>query len=302
MTKIKNNSTIKERNGRDMQIITLTSDLGLKDHYVASIKAFILQNSPKSTTIDISHLITPFDVIQAGHVLRYCFEDFPEGTIHVVSINDEPEVNAPEDQQVLPGILKYKDHWFISNDNGFFGALLNGEEHQGFYRISDVLSNPKNITSPTKKMLLPAACSLANGDKIDEIAYPYEQFRNAFVKWPMTEENLILGHIAHIDHYGNLITNVSRSLFAEVGKSQDFTIYIRNKNYHINEISETYNAVPSGQIVAIFNNNNFLEIAINKGANATLGGAEKLLGMKIDDYVRIQFTSRGSHTTIDSLF
>ncbi|MES2800536.1 MAG: SAM-dependent chlorinase/fluorinase [Bacteroidota bacterium] len=285
-----------------MQIITLTSDLGLKDHYVASLKAMILQLSPSVTIVDISHQVLPFNVIQASHLIKFCFEDFPLGTIHVIGVNDEPEIDAPENQQMVPAIIFFKGHYFISNDNGFFGALVGEDEHEGFYRLTDALSNPKNISSPTRNMLIPAACKIANGERIEDIGYEFSSFRNAFISVPITEPNLILGHIIYIDLYGNLITNIHKSLFDEIGKGNEFTIYIRNKDYHISEISSTYNAVPTGQSVAVFNKNNYIEIAINKGANATHGGAEKLMGMKLDDMVRILFTSRGSHVKIDDLF
>lgn len=151
-------------------------------------------------------------------------------------------------------------------------------------------------------MLIPAACSIMNGEDIDNFASPFNSYKRAFALTATIETNLIKGNVVHIDNYGNLITNVHRTLFERFGKETPFTIYYRNRDYHIDEISPTYNSVPNGEKVALFNNNDFLEIAINRGANQSNGGAEKLFGVRINDVIRIEFTPRGSHNTLESLF
>jgi S-adenosylmethionine hydrolase len=115
------------------------------------------------------------------------------------------------------------------------------------------------------------------------------------------EENLIKGSIVHIDHYGNAITNITRELFGRFDDAP-FTILFRKRDYYIDTISGSYNEVQPGERVAIFNNNDFLEIAINKGARGVNGGADTLFGLHVGDVVRVEFTPRGSAKTIDSLF
>jgi len=285
-----------------MQIITLTTDMGVRDHYVAAIKGAIFRLSPGATIVDVSHTVRPFDIAEAAYYISSCFSDFPEGSIHIIGVDSEPMINFSGSEGSFPSILIFKGHYFISNDNGFFGAFLQDQQADAFYRIDDVLSRPDLFKFPTKNMLVPAACKILNGEKIESFASEYKSFKKAFTLGALIETNLIKGNVVHIDNYGNLITNVHESLFDRFGKETPFTIYYRNKDYHIDEISSTYNSVPSGEKVAIFNNNGLLEIAINRGANMSNGGAEKLFGVRIGDVIRIEFTPRGSRNTLESLF
>lgn len=285
-----------------MQIITLTTDMGVRDHYVAAIKGAILKHCPAATVVDISHTVRPFDIAEAAYYVTSCFQEFPEGTVHVIGVDSEPMVNFSGSEGSFPSILFYKGHYFVSNDNGFFGAFLQDEQADAFYRIDDVLSRMDLFKFPTKNMLIPAACRILNGETVDSFASPFGSFKKAFALTAVLETNLIKGSVIHIDNYGNLITNVHQSLFERFGNDTPYTIFYRNRDYFIDEVSATYNSVPNGEKVAIFNNNGLLEIAINRGANMSSGGAEKLFGVRIGDVIRIEFTPRGSRTTIDSLF
>ena len=211
-------------------------------------------------------------------------------------------INFSGSEGSFPSVLVYKGHYFVSNDNGFFGAFLQDEQPDSFYRIDDVLSRQDLFKFPTKNMLVPAACRLLNGEAVDSFASVFPTYKKAFALTAVIETNLIKGNVIHIDNYGNLITNVHQTLFDRFGKDTPFTIYYRNRDYHIDEISPTYNAVPSGEKIALFNSNGQLEIAINRGANLSNGGAEKLFGVRIGDIIRIEFTPRGSRNTLESLF
>ena len=90
-----------------MQIVTLTSDNGLQDYYVAAIKGAILNQMPNASIIDISHHIRPFDVANAAFQLRCCFRDFPKGTIHIIGVDSEPVLNG--DKSSYPTIMKFHD-------------------------------------------------------------------------------------------------------------------------------------------------------------------------------------------------
>ena len=256
-----------------MSIITLTTDMGIKDHYVASIKGAILSNSPNAKIIDVSHHVKPFNVSEAAFYVSSCYKDFPKGTVHIIGVDTEPIVNFSGTDGSFPSILEFNGHFFIANDNGFFGAFLQQEKFDNLWRIDDVLSNPNFFKFPTKNMLVPIACRIINGEDIDTFASPVSNFKNAFYQNAIVEKDLIKGNVIHIDSYGNLIVNVSKELFELNGKDTPFTIYFRRKDYYIDTISSTYNEVSQGERVAIFNENNLLEISINRGANGSGGGA-----------------------------
>lgn len=286
-----------------MQIITLTSDMGLTDHYVASLKGTIFSRTKDVQIVDISHDVQAFDVAQQAYYINNCFRDFPEGTIHVCCVDSEPIINFGSSQDsAVPAILLFEGHYFVSNDNGFFGLLLKNVPTDSFWKIDDVLSNPSLYRFPTKNILIPAACRIANGEDVSTFASQADEYKRSIAIAAVIGDNLIKGNVIHIDHYGNVITNVTRDLFDRFGENIPFTIFFRRKEYYIDEISPSYNAVVPGEKVAVFNSNGFLEIALNRGARTTTGGASTLFGLSINDIVRIEFSPRGSKDTIDSLF
>ena len=282
-----------------MQIITLTTDMGLSDHYVAALKGSIYQLAPTATIVDISHAIRAFDIAQASLCLSNVYNDFPKGTVHIIGVDSEPVINSRDGS--YPSILLFNGHYFVGNDNGFFALLLKEGLPEGFWQIDDVLSNPAGFKFPSKNIFVPIAVKIAQGLDIATFASKQEDWKRAFTVNPVFEENLIKGSIVHIDHYGNAITNISRELFARFEEAP-FTILFRKRDYYIDTISGSYNEVQPGERVAIFNNNDVLEIAINKGARGVNGGADSLFGLHVGDVVRIEFTPRGSAKTIDSLF
>ena len=146
-----------------MSIITLTTDLGLNDHYVASLKGTILSSVSSPYIVDITHDVKPFDVSQAAFQLRSCYKDFPKGTIHVIGVDSEPVINFGDGAGNLPSIMEFNNQYFISNDNGFFGAFLQTNKPSSFWRIDDVLSNPSFFKSCTKTMLVATAVKFVAG-------------------------------------------------------------------------------------------------------------------------------------------
>jgi hypothetical protein len=286
-----------------MNIITLTTDMGLNDHYVASLKGAILAMSKDVHLIDISHNVKPFNIAQASLFIKSCMSDFEDGTVHLIGVDSEPIINfGDNDAGSLPSFMLYKNQYFVATDNGIFSLILGQNKPDKIWTIDDVLSNPNLMKFPTKNILAPAACALINKVDPDSIGSRKEAVKRAFVANPVIESNVLKGNVIHIDHYGNLITNISLAEFQRMGRNVPFTIYFRKKEYYIDEISAGYNEVPAGERVALFNDNNLLEIAINKGTPSNGGGANSLFGLFVGDVIRIEFTPRGSKTTLESLF
>ena len=104
-----------------MTIVTLTTDWKSNDYYVGAIKGRILSQCPKIQVVDISHQVQSFNITQAAFVIRNCFYNFPEGSIHIIGVNSE----AGEDSSFL--LIVYKKHFFIGTDNGMFGLMFSEE-------------------------------------------------------------------------------------------------------------------------------------------------------------------------------
>lgn len=283
-----------------MQIITLTTDNGYHDYYVAAIKGKLLQAFPSAHVIDISHGITPFNISEAAFQLRCCFQEFSAGTIHIIGVDSEPVFLAQKER--YPGILKYKEQYFICNDNGFFGSFLEEDFPDEFYHYTAIKDQPEAWRFTTKNCFIDLAQRIANKEALSSFALASNTYLRAFNQKPIIDQLLIRGVVVHIDSFGNLITNITRTDFERFGPDVPFDIKYQKKEYFIDQISATYNAVSQGERVAIFNSAGRLEIAINRGANAGFGGASQLFGMRIGDPVHIEFTPQGSKENIQSLF
>ena len=227
-----------------MAIITLTTDLGLKDYYVGSIKGAIYKEMPDATVVDISHDVPKFDIAQAAFIINNTYREFPEGSIHIVGVNPE---ETPETPHL---VVVYDGHYFIGADNGIFSLIFEKTPE----RIVELtLSQDTDLlTFPTKDVFVKAACHLARGGTLGIIGKPVQTMNERMMLRAVVDGSTIRGMVIYIDSYGNVITNISRHLFNKVGKGRAFTIQFRVSRYDIHEIHNTYKEVPEGEKLALF--------------------------------------------------
>lgn len=286
-----------------MRFITLTTDWGTKDFYVATVKAQLLQLCPDALIVDISHEIKPFNVVEAAFQISQAYKSFPEGTIHIIGVDSEPIINFGSNEGAFPSVMEFDGHYFVGNDNGFFGTLLRGRKPSAFYRVDDVLSNPNAFRFPTKNILVPVATKIFKNVPLPDFCSEHPSYKSAFATNPVTETELIKGVIIHFDSFGNAITNIDRDLFDQIGQGAPFVLKFKESNHHdIDHISTAYNEVSEGEKVALFSESGLLTIAINRGANNGAGGAQRLFGLDLGSVVRIHFHPAGSKKSINDLF
>ena len=258
-----------------MPTITLTTDLGLKDYYVASVKGAILKDNPSVNIIDISHEVPAFNMQVCAFIIRNCYQDFPEGTIHIIGINSDVDIETPH------VVVFANGHYFIGADNGIFSLILDSPPEKVFELT--VSQDTDSITFPTKDVFVKAACHLARGGTMEVIGKQKNELNARSMFRAVSENNVIKGMAIYIDHYGNIVTNITQRLFKEFGKGRKFKILFRSAEYEIDTISPSYNAVVEGERVAMFSSTGNIEIAINK-ANAS-----KLFGIHQGDIIRVEF-------------
>lgn len=266
-----------------MPIITLTTDLGLKDHYVASVKGAILSQIPDITVVDITHNIEPFNFSQAAYVIQNCFKNFPTGSIHIIGVDVELSLDNSHLAVFAQG------HYFIGTDNGSFSLLFDQLKPEKIVELN-ISQQTDSLTFPIKDVFVIAACHIARGGTLEIIGKEIAEFKNVkSVLKPVTEHDentnydIIKGAVIYIDSYGNATTNISKQLFEQVRKGRDFNILFGKEDEKISKISEKYKDAHDGDTLAIFSVNGMLEIAQNKGR------ATDLLGLRIHDYIRIEF-------------
>lgn len=258
-----------------MPIITLTTDLGLKDFYVGSLKGTILNQLADVTIVDISHNIPLYDYSKAAFIVRNCYLDFPQGTIHIIGLN--PEI----DSESVHVAIFYNGHYFIGADNGMFSLIFDSTPDK-IVELS-INQDTDKITFPTRDVFCKAACHIARGGTLEVLGKIKNELNIRTLFQATTVNNLIKGMISYVDHYGNVHTNISETLFKSFGKDRKFTIYLRSSSYEINEISKTYNQTYEGGIVAFFSTTGYIEVALNKG------NANKILGLEVMDLISIEF-------------
>ena len=260
-----------------MTIITLTTDLGTRDSYLASVKGAIFSQIEDVRIIDITNHIEPFNIQQAAYVLRNCFKDFPLGSIHIISVDDELSITNEH------LAVKAEGHYFIGADNGLFTLLLNEVKSEKMVKLNIPLSS-NCMTFAAKNIFSPAACHIARGGTIEMIG---TAIQNSEIKkmelQAVIQSDTIRGSVIYVDSYGNAITNIKKSEFEKVKKGRGFTILFGREDEMITEISLKYSDVPTAEKLAIFGENEQLQIAINKGM------ADKLLGLKLYEIIRIEF-------------
>ena len=260
-----------------MAIITLTTDLGTKDSYLATIKGSIYSQLENVRIVDISNQIEPFNINQAAFIVRNCFNDFPKGTVHIISVDDELSI---ENEHVA---VESNGHYFIGADNGFFTILFNDLRPDKIVKLNiSILSN--SFTFASKNIFVPAACHLIRGGTLEIIGTPIKEFdvKRILLK-AVIQKDIIRGSVVHVDNYGNAVTNITKNEFEKTRKDRSFLIVFGREDEMISELSDKYKDVPISEKLAIFGVNNQLQIAINKGK------ASNLLGLRLHEVIRIEF-------------
>jgi len=256
-----------------MAIVTLTSDLGIKDYYVAIIKGKILSRVPSANIIDISHEIAPFDIQEAAFLLKNSFFYFPAGTIHLVS------VHAERRSPTKCLVIEYKNHFFVGIDNGLFALLFEDQPT----KIIEVAQKTENNSSfIAKDSLSDIVGDLLSGRPIDVLGNMINAIETKTHLRPPDNAFMLRANIVYIDRFGNLIINITKERFENSRNGRSFIINYK-RNEELREISETYGDVPEGERLCLFNASGYLEIAINKG------NANQLLGLHLDNTIQIEF-------------
>ncbi|MEP6737515.1 MAG: SAM-dependent chlorinase/fluorinase [Chryseolinea sp.] len=255
-----------------MAIVTLLTDSGESDHYVAAIKARIISINPDIRIEDISHRIQPSDIAHAAFVLRAVFREYPPGTVHLVGVD---ATGNREDGFIA---LQLEDHFFVGSDNGLFG-LISEKPHQQLVELNDA----SNVTTtfPERDIFAHAACNLASGLPITDLGKIKPSFKKMIDRQMKATRKQITGSVIRVDGMGNLITNITRETFDILSKNKVFTLQFGGEKFR--RIHTNYNQADQGECFIVFNSLNLLEIGIYKG------NASELLGLDYDSVVNIVF-------------
>jgi len=248
-------------------IITLTTDFGLEDGYVGTMKGVILGINPEAAIVDLSHQIAPQSVRQAAYVLAAACPHFPPGTIHVVVV--DPGVGS--ERRAIA--LETPTARFVAPDNGVLSYIL---AELGFSEGEAIppgcravhLNNPRywlvevSSTFHGRDIFAPVAAHLSRGVPIEELGEPIEEIVVFPIPLPeLRADGTLVGHVIHIDRFGNLITDVK-------GRSLHLGSIIEVKGREIQGVSRTYADVEEGELLALIGSSGRLELSVREGSAA----------------------------------
>ncbi len=256
-------------------MITLTTDFGTKDPYVAEMKGVILQINPNAKIIDITHEVPSFDIQTGAFILASAAPYFPVGTVHVAVV--DPGVGTKRH----PILIKTSHSYFIGPDNGLLSLAAKRFGVEAIYQIE----NPKYMlpqissTFHGRDIFAPAAAHLDQGIKPELFGRKLTNYVIPDYAVVTKTKKAVIGRILHIDNFGNIISNIS---FEETNFSFDKLINVKLAN-RINKLrlAKTYADAKSHEAIVLPGSHGFLEIAEN------LGNASERFKVKAGDYISV---------------
>jgi S-adenosylmethionine hydrolase len=256
-------------------LITLLTDFGTKDQYVASMKGVILNINPRCLLIDITHQVSPHDVREGAFILANAYSHFPKGTIHLAVV--DPEVGGAR----RPLLLVTQNYFFVGPDNGLFTMVTQKESvnqvivlDKKKYHLSRVSS-----TFHGRDIFAPVAAHLSRGVKPDALGHKIDALFWLGFEGPLIKEGKLLGEILHVDAFGNLVSNIDEGKFFQFTRGRPFVIRTRKKA--IRSLKKAYWEGKKEEAIALFGSSGFLEISVKEGS------AQKVLKVKRGDKIEI---------------
>jgi S-adenosyl-L-methionine hydrolase (adenosine-forming) len=261
-------------------IITLTTDFGLNDHYVGAMKGSILGINPKVHIVDVAHGVPSFDIEQGAYLIGSSFMTFPKGTIHVVVV--DPGVGSER----RPILLKTEHYYFIAPDNGVLSLVAERDGVRELY-VLDKNEYFLDRVSPTfhgRDIFAPVAAHLSKGVAPKKLGTITKGFHGKALFEVFREDKKLVTSVIHIDHFGNATTGFTAEQFFRFVKAAPYEIRIGGEKF--NCLFETYHEVSEGLSLALIGSSGFLEIATRQESFAAAHN------LKVGDSVELILKSR----------
>jgi len=258
-------------------LITLLSDFGLKDPYVAEMKAVILTICPEAKIVDISHSIEKFNIRMGAFVLASATRYFPKGSIHVAVV--DPTVGTGR-RAVL---VETSQAFFVGPDNGVLMLAAQRDEIKHVYSLTNrkLMLHRISSTFHGRDVFAPAAAHLANGTSPSYFGHRIKDYVVPHFAAPLLRAHSIVGEILHVDDFGNIITNIMGTELEKAGlKLDELSICLKGKWFRAN-LCDAYGNVAPKSVLALIGSHDFLEIAVNQG------NAAKTFNAKAGDEVAV---------------
>lgn len=245
-----------------MPIITLLTDYGLRDSYVAEVKGVILGIIPEATIIDITHEVEKFDVEEGAFQLARCVNYFPEGAIHVGVV--DPGVGGGRKSI----IIKARGAFFVGPDNGLLAPAAERLGVEGVYEIREDRLPIKRVSYvfDGRDVFAPVAAYLAKGVPPTELGVEVSSYVRLAQYQPRIVGEDLEATVIHVDGFGNLVTNLTYKLLNELGVREGckFRVNLKGRELEIPYV-RSFSSVGVGELLALVAGGGYLEISVNMG-------------------------------------
>jgi len=253
-------------------IITLTTDFGLNDHFVGTIKGVILNVVPDAEIVDISHSVQAFDVLDGALTIAQSYSYFPSGTVHLVVV--DPGVGTAR----RPILVTSDRHHFVAPDNGVLSLIYAKEERLHIRHITaeHYYLQPVSKTFHARDIFSPVAAWLAKGVDPEKFGDEITDFVRFNAPKPKAiDVNTLRGVVLKVDRFGNLVTNITPEDAPTLFASEPAPFKIRIGKHEVFQIRSTYSEGTPGEIFGILGSMGYLEIAADRGSAAKIVGSGK---------------------------
>jgi S-adenosylmethionine hydrolase len=262
-----------------MQRITLLTDFGTKDGYVAQMKG-VISSITEARVIDISHEVSPQNVREGAFILWTTAPFFPVGTVHVAVV--DPGVGT----QRKGLVIATKKQVLVGPDNGL---LLPTAHLLGDFTVYEI-TNPKYMIHPLSRtfhgrdIFAPVAAYIARGVAFQDIGTITTHYVDLQFTMGEHRGDCLVGKILYIDRFGNLITNIPEEILPKETAGRTISLVAGDRRWEHLPFALAYGYVEPGNVLLTIGSNHFLEISVNKGS------AAQTLGLKEDDTVELLFS------------
>lgn len=253
-------------------LITLTTDFGLSDHFVGTLKGVILNIAPDAEIVDISHSVQAFDVLDGALTIAQSYSYFPSGTVHLVVV--DPGVGTAR----RPILVTSERHHFVAPDNGVLSLVYGREErlHIRHVTAEHYYLQPVSNTFHARDIFAPVAAWLAKGVDPEKFGEEISDFVRFNAPKPKSANgNTLRGVVLKVDRFGNLVTNITPQDAPMLFASDPAPFKILVGKHEITEIHSSYSGGTLGAVFGILGSMGYLEIASNRGSAAKIVGTGK---------------------------
>jgi S-adenosylmethionine hydrolase len=258
-------------------IITLLTDFGTTDPYVAAMKGVALSVNPDLQLVDISHEINPHDVAEAGYIVTMSYGYFPPGTVHAAVV--DPGVGS--ERRILAA--EVAGQVLMAPDNGLLTMALAQSPPSRVVNVTnaDYFHHPVSMTFHGRDVFAPVAAHLTLGVDLGEMGAEVQDYERLEAATASVSKLAIDGQVIHVDRFGNLVTNITRSDIAAFHGEEHTALRVHIAAEEIAGVSRTYAEVGLGELLAVVGSTGLLEISANRGSAADVLGVGRRAQVRV---------------------